>query len=155
MPEDRPISHRPLRSTDVAVRVTVLDPRVEDGPLARSVVCRLAVESVRPLPTLPYLGTVRVGGALETATGVYPVRLLKHFAIEPMDAAAPGLVVYRLSVDVSDEYPGPPTGLYAPSRSRPRLVTEPIETVCKRVAGLFARHCEDFRPPSVAVRLEP
>ena len=64
-------------------------------------------------------------------------------------------MISRLAVDLSDEWPGPPPGLYVPPGYRPRVVTEPVETVCKRVAGLFGRHCEQYRPPSVAVRLEP
>lgn len=153
MPGDRPDRNQP-RSTDVVVRVSVLEPRLEDDPPARTGVCRLVVESTRPLPSAPYAGTTRVTAVYEAANGQYPVRLLKHFEIDPIEIA-PGTGVYRLAIDLSDEWPGPPPGAYVPPSYRPRRVSEPVETVCKRVAGLFARHCEQFRPPTVSVRLEP
>ena len=154
MSGDNPVSKALPRRADALVRVAVLDAHLEDDGAGRAGVCRLVVESARPLPASPYAGTVRVGGACETATGVYPVRILKHFVVEPLDAAD-GSAVYRLAVDLSDEWPGPPPGLYVPPGYRPRVVTEILETICKRVAGLFGRHCEQYRPPSVTVRLEP
>jgi hypothetical protein len=138
---------------DVSVRVTVLLPRVDEGSSHPVGVCELLVESARALPYSPYRGSVRVGGTEETATGFHPIRLLKHFEVEPLEAAH-GASTYRLTIDLSEEWPGAGPRDY-PTSSRPRRVTEPIEVICKRVAGVFGRHCEQFRPPSVSVRLEP
>jgi hypothetical protein len=135
------------------VRVTVLDPSVEERPPERTGVCRLLVESCGALPRPPYAGTVRVGGVEETATGAHPCRLLRHFAVEFLEPAPRG-ALYRVRVDLSDEWP-PAGGYRSPSRGPDRRLAEPAAVIFARVAAVFGRHCETYRLPSVVVRYEP
>jgi hypothetical protein len=153
MPTDQSLSESATGSRNVDIRVTVLLPRVDEASSGPAGICELLVESARPLPYSPYRGSVRVGGTEETPTGFHPIRLLKHFEVEPLESSH-GASTYRLTIDLSEEWRGTGPHHY-PAASRPRRVTEPIDTICKRVAGVFARHCEQFRPPSVSVRLEP
>ena len=133
------------------VRVTVLAPVITEYATARTGACQLLVESARTLPRSPYAGTVRVGGVERTATGTYPCRLLRHFAVTRV-GDAPGGAVYGVTVDLADEGPG--TGaIYDPPGYGVRRPDEPVEMICKRIAGVFGRHCEQFRPPSVIVEL--
>ena len=133
------------------VRVTVLAPAISEHASARAGACQLLVESARALPRAPYSGTLRVGGVERTATGTYPCRLLRHFTVTRV-ADAPGGALYEAAVDLADEGPG--TGAaYAPPGHGVRRPDEPIEVICKRIAGGFGRHCEQFRPPSVIVEL--
>ena len=114
--------------------------------------CRLLVESARPLPRATYAGTVRIGGVERAPARSFPCRLLKHFTVEYLEEA-PGGALYRASVDLADEEA---TGAlaYAPPGCAVRAVDEAIEVVCKRIAGLFGRHCEQYRPPTVVVKLD-
>jgi hypothetical protein len=150
MPVDRSVDRR---AAEIAVHVSVLEARLEEELPRRSGTCLLVVESTRPLPRAPYRGSVRVGGTEETATGLHPIRLLKHFEIAIREIARLQ-ATYFLVIDLSDEWQGTSARSFgfAPP---PRRVTEPTETICKRVAGIFARHCEEFRPPSVVVTYEP
>ena len=133
------------------VRVTVLAPATSEHAATRTGACQLLVESTRTLPRAPYAGTVRVGGTERTATGSYQCRLLKHFRVARV-ADAPGGAVYDVSVDLADE--GPMTGAaYAAPGLGVRRPDEPIEVICKRIAGIFGRYCEQYRPPSVIVEL--
>jgi hypothetical protein len=133
------------------VRVTVLTPAVSENGVARTGACQLLVESTRPLPRASYSGTARVGGVERTTTGSYPCRLLKHFTVARV-SDAPGGGIYTVSVDLADE--GPATGAaYAAPGLGVRRPDEPIEVICKRIAGVFGRYCEEFRPPSVIVEL--
>ena len=133
------------------VRVTVLAPAISEQTKARTGTCQFLVESARVLPRSPYAGTIRVGGVERTATGTYPCRLLRHFAVTRI-GDVPGGAVYEATVDLADEGSG--TGAsYAPPGHGVRRPDEPIEVICKRIAGVFGRHCEQFRPPSVIVEL--
>jgi hypothetical protein len=129
------------------VRVTVIAPTVSE----RAGSCQLLVESTRALPRAPYAGTVRVGGVERTATGSYPCRLLKHFTIVYTGDASGG-AMYAVTVDLADEGAG--TGaVYSAPGLGVRRPDEPVEVICKRIAGVFGRYCEEFRPPSVIVEL--
>ncbi len=141
-------------SNHVGVRITVLEPAVAETATARTATCRFAAESTRELPRA-HAGTVRVG-ALETLpSGAHPCRLLKHYAVErdAYDIAAdPGRATYRVTIDLSDEsvaqgavYLAPGCGVRRPN--------EPVQEVCRRVAGVFARYCEQYRPPSIRIEL--
>jgi hypothetical protein len=129
------------------VRVTVLAPAVAE----RVGTCQLLVESARALPRAPYAGTVRVGGVERTATGSYPCRMLKHIVVARV-SDAPGGALYTVTVDLADEGAGSGAAYAAPGLGV-RRPTEPVEVICKRIAGVFGRHCEEFRPPSVIVEL--
>jgi hypothetical protein len=141
----------PALSPTAPVRVTVFDPVVDEQPPACIGRCRLLVESARPLPRGTYAGTVRIGGAEWTHTQSFPCRLLKHFSVEYLEEA-PGGALYSARVDLaSEEGAGAPA--YAPPGCGVREVDEAIDVICKRIAGLFGRHCEQYRPPSVIVKL--
>jgi hypothetical protein len=94
---------------------------------------------------------VRLSGTERTASGSYPCRLLKHFTVTRV-ADAPGGARYTVSIDLADEGPAAGTG-YVPPGCGVRSPADSIETVTKRIAGVFGRHCEQFRPPSVVVEL--
>ena len=132
------------------VHVTVVEPYIDQYVSSRVGICQLTVETERPLPRAPYSGTVRLKGAEASARGLHEIRLLRHYEVVPV-AIDDGLGRYRLEVDLSDDpTPEPPVG-------RPpviRRVNEPVDAICKRIAGLFGRYCEAYRPPSVSVRLE-
>lgn len=135
--------------------------------------CQLQVESTHPLPRAPYAGTVRVYGLETTRTGNHQCRMLKHFTIEVTEELPSGLI-YQVTVDLADELPAPipppllPSvhstsypSVHQPVASLPaivapdlgrRRVNEPLETICKRIAGIFGRYCEEFRAPSISVR---
>lgn len=133
------------------VRVTVINPEVVERDRTRTGACQLLVEAAKPLPRAPYSGTVRIGGAERTATGVHPCRLLKHYTIERIQDE-PSEARYALEVDLGDE--GATSGpAYVPPGFGIRSPDEPIEIICKRIAGVFGRYCEEFRPPSVVVEL--
>ena len=134
-----------------SVRVTVLAPSTTHHAATRKGACELLVESTRPLPRAPYAGTVRLTGVERTATGDYPCRMLKHFTVM-RTGDAPGGARYAMTIDLSDEGPGRGGGYTPPGRGV-RSPDEPIEVVAKRIAGVFGRHCEQFRPPSVVVEL--
>jgi hypothetical protein len=134
-----------------SVRVTVLAPSTIDHAASRRGACDLLVESTRPLPRAPYAGTVRLTGVERTARGVHPCRMLKHFAVE-RTGDAPGGARYSVTIDLSDEGSAPGRG-YAPPGRGIRSPDEPIAVVAKRIAGVFGRYCEQFRPPTVVVEL--
>ena len=132
--------------------ITVLSPEISGHGRERAGRCELLVKSTSPLPRGVYAGTVRVAAREQNATGAHPCRLLKHFRIERLRDALEG-VLYAMSVDLGDEdtsaahrYAAPGVGTRRPD--------EPIETVCGRIAGIFGRHCEGYRPPSVVVDVE-
>ena len=133
------------------VRVTVLTPALAEHAAERTGTCRLLVESARPLPRAPYAGTVRVGGLERTATGSYSCRLLKHFTVAWVEDA-PGGALYAVAVDLAFEGAGTGAAYAAPGLGV-RRPDEPVEVICKRIAGVFGRYCEQFRPPSVIVEL--
>lgn len=134
-----------------SVRVTVLSPSTSDPAPSRKGVCELLVEATRPLPRAPYAGTVRLSGAERTATGSHQCRLLKHFTVTFV-TDAPGGARYAVSIDLADEGPAAGNG-YVPPGCGVRSPADSIETVTRRIAGVFGRHCEQFRPPSVVVEL--
>jgi len=114
--------------------------------------CLLDVESTRHLPRAPHRGSVRLEGAEKSMTGLHPVRLLRFFEIELREVST-SKSTYAVAIDISDDVQGAFSQTFMPAPAR--RVTEPVETICKRVAGIFARHCEGYRPPTVAVTLEP
>jgi len=133
------------------VRVTVLAPRLDGEAADRTGSCVLLVESSLPLPIAPYAGTVRITGIERKSTGAFACRLLKRYTVERESETDAG-VRYVVRVDLADEgarsgvaYTAPGTGVRRPD--------EPIEVICKRIAGVFGRACEGFRPPSVIVEL--
>jgi hypothetical protein len=138
-------------SDRTGVRVTVLAPALFERAGERAGGCRLLVESAGALPLAPYAGTVRVGGSERTATGSYSCRLLKHFTVTPVGDAPAG-AVFAVEIDLADEGRGAGTAYAAPGLGV-RRADEPIDVICKRIAGVFGRHCEQFRPPSVIVEL--
>jgi len=132
------------------IRITVADPSVNDGAGKRTAVCQLLIESASPLPHAPYAGTVRVGGSEFTSTGLHPCRLLKHFTVEYVEDTASG-ALYNITVDLTDE--GLSCGpAFVRNGGNTREVAESAEVICKRIAGIFGRHCEQYRPPSVIVK---
>jgi hypothetical protein len=135
-----------------SVRVTVLSPSTSDHAAARRGSCELLVEAARPLPRAPYAGTVRLSGTERTMTGSHPCRLLKHFTVTRV-ADAPGGTRYAVSIDLADEGPAAAGTGYAPPGCGVRSPADAIEVVTKRIAGIFGRYCEQFRPPSVVVEL--
>lgn len=162
----------------IEVRVTVVAPALEENLTKRTGLCQLLVESTSPLPRSPYEGTVRIGGIETTATGEHPCRLLKHFTIEFLEDVKSG-AFYQVVVDLSDEWPKPllpnipqhsldgpyasvsgpnyssvPPPAILPPKYGARELSESLEVVSKRIAGIFGRYCEEYRPPSVAVRLD-
>ncbi|MBX7222190.1 MAG: hypothetical protein K1Y36_19735 [Blastocatellia bacterium] len=156
-------------SNRVEVLITVLPPTVEENSPCRTALCQLRVESKKSLPRAPYSGTVRVAGVETTITGRHPCRLLKHYTVEFLEALQHG-GLYQVSVDLSDELPKPPVpnnpapDEYVPfhqpqpmANPTPGLgvkeLAEPLEAICKRIAGVFGRYCEEFRPPTVAVNV--
>jgi hypothetical protein len=133
------------------VHVTVLEPVIDWQPTKLLGTCQLLVSSEKQIPKAPYQGTVRIGGTEETVTGHHPCRILKHFTIEHVEDGTEGSF-YRLVVDLSHEWPGL-LNTPLPNGYGERQVAESVAVICKRIAGLFGRHCEDYRPPSVVVRL--
>lgn len=142
-------------SDQSGVRITVIDPAAAGTGSTRTGVCRLSVESARPLPR-SHRGTVRVRGLERPASGcAFAVRLLKHYEITRIDDAASRRVrrvLYSVRVDLGDEscrngaaYVAPGLGVRTPD--------EPVSEVCRRIAGTFGRFCERYRPPSVSVEL--
>lgn len=99
--------------------------------------------------------------------------MLKHFTIEVAEELPAGLI-YQVLVNLADELPSPTPPPPLPSFHSPsypsvhqptvsalaalppdlgrRIVNEPLETICKRIAGIFGRYCEEFRAPSIRVR---
>ena len=134
-----------------SVRVTVLAPGTSHHAPSRRGSCELLVEATRPLPRAPYAGTVRLSGTERTATGSHPCRMLKHFTVSYV-ADAPGGARYTVSIDLADESP-PAGGGYVPPGRGVRSPVDSIEVVAKRIAGVFGRYCEQFRPPTVVVEL--
>lgn len=99
--------------------------------------------------------------------------MLKHFTIEVAEELPAGLI-YQVLVNLADELPSPTPppplpsfhstsypsvhqpevplpAIVAPDLGR-RRVSEPLEIICKRIAGIFGRYCEEFRAPSIRVR---
>jgi hypothetical protein len=134
------------------LQLQVLNPRMVDESHQRRAYCELVIEWTKPLPTHTYNGTVHIMGQEQTVRGNYPCRLLRHYQVSWLETTING-AQYLLSIDVSDE--ALPTESYSPRRHSPnmRRVTEPIEVICRRVAGIFGRYCQDeYRPPTVIVR---
>ena len=134
-----------------SVRVTVLAPSTSGHAPSRKGGCELLVEATRSLPRAPYAGTVRLAGTERTATGSHPCRLLKHFTVTHV-SDAPGGARYEVSIDLADEGLAAGNGYVPPGRGV-RTPADSIEVVTKRIAGIFGRYCEQFRPPSVVVEL--
>lgn len=139
-------------STQALVHVTVLDASVETSSNTRTGVCRLRVRATRALPRAVHRGTIRLAGVEQTPRGVYPCRLLRHYAIERVGDEPDG-AVFSMTIDLSDEEHAP-VARYAPPGACLKSPNEPIEVVCKRIAGVFGRVCEEFRPSSVVVDLD-
>ncbi len=133
------------------VRVTVVGPVVTGSALDRAGACRFVVASSRALPRAPYSGTVRLGGVERTVTGTHPCRLLKTFSVARAGETAEG-AEYAVTVDLADESGGAGASYVAPGLGV-RRPDEPVDVICKRIAGIFGRFCEEFRPPSVSVDL--
>lgn len=133
------------------VRLTVLNPTVTGDGAARTGSCALLVASSRPLPRAPYAGTVRVAGVERTATGTHACRMLKRYSVEREADEADG-ARYLVTVDLGDE-DGPAGAAYAAPGYGVRHPDEPIDVVSKRIAGIYGRICEAYRPPSVIVEL--
>jgi hypothetical protein len=55
-----------------------------------------------------------------------------------------------VTIDLSDEGHAP-AARYAPPGACLKAPNEAIEVVCKRIAGVFGRICEEFRPSTVVV----
>ncbi len=139
-------------SSQALVHVTVLDASVETSSNTRTGTCRLRVRARRALPRAVHRGTIRLSGLERTARGTFPCRLLRHYEIERIGDEPDG-AVYAVSIDLSDEEHAPVTR-YAPPGACLTSPDEPIEVVCKRIAGVFGRVCEEFRPSSVVVDLD-
>src|SRR6185369_1028263 len=107
-------------ASSVTIHVTVAAPSVAESPTARTGACQILVESTRPLPRAPYVGTVRVGGEEEGPTGRHPVRLLRDFTVRFVDATPHGHL-YDVAVDLSDERPARAAG-YPREAHEPRRV---------------------------------
>ena len=135
------------------VRVSILDAAVDTSPGKRTGTCRLRVRSERALPKAAHRGTVQLAGLEETARGAFPCRLLRHYTIERIGEDTDG-ATYSLTIDLSDEGHAP-AARYAPPGACLKTPNEPIEVVCKRIAGVFGRFCEEFRPSSVVVDFDP
>lgn len=140
-------------SHHVGVHITVVDPAVAECATARTLTCRFDVVASRPLPRA-YAGTIRVGGSETTPAGVYACRMLKHYAVERDDEAEgdDARATYRVTIDLSDESASQGVTYLAPGCGV-RRPNEPVQEVCRRVAGVFARHCEQFRAPSIRIDL--
>lgn len=136
-------------STQALVHVTVLDASVETANGTRTGNCRLRVRAARALPRAVHRGTVRLAGLEQTLRGTFPCRLLRHYVVERI-GDEPGGAVYAVTIDLSDEGHAPAVR-YAPPGACLESPTEPIEVVCKRIAGVFGRVCEEFRPSTVVV----
>lgn len=131
-----------------AIRLTVLSPELDASASPRIATFDLLVETARPLPTDTYPGSVRISGAETTPTGVHPCRLLRHFRVEFVERLDSG-ARYRVTFDFSDD---PPSSTeYGRKDNPPRTITDSLDVVCKRIAGLFGRRCEDYRPPATAL----
>lgn len=133
------------------VRITVMAPATVESAASRTGTCQLLVESARALPRAAYAGTVRVAGVERTPSGSHPCRLLKHFSVTRTGDAPEG-GIYAVSIDLADEGPVANATYAAPGLSV-RRPDEPVEVICKRIAGVYGRHCEQYRPPSVIVQL--
>ncbi len=139
-------------STQALVHVFVLDASVETANGSRTGVCRLRVRAARTLPRAVHRGTVRLAGLEQTLRGTFPCRLLRHYTVERIGDEPDG-AVYAVTIDLSDEGHAP-VARYAPPGACLKSPSEPIEVVCKRIAGVFGRVCEEFRPSSVVVDLD-
>jgi hypothetical protein len=133
------------------LQIQVLNPRLVTTPVQRRADCELLVEATKPLPTHTYQGTVHLLAQEQTATGNYPCRLLRHYQVSWVAATTDG-AQYLLQVDISDE-PLAVGAVYSNKHHHLRQVTESVEVICRRVAGIFGRYCQDeYRPPTVVVR---
>lgn len=139
-------------STQALVHVTVIDLAVETSSDIRTGICRLRVRSTRPLPVAVHRGTVRIAGTETTPRGTFPCRLLRPYTIERVRDHADG-ADFAVSIDLSDEVHAPPAR-YAPPGACRTSPSESIDVICKRIAGVFGRACEAFRPSSVVVDLD-
>lgn len=129
------------------VNITVYEPTVTNSAGKSLATCQIHVESSLPLPRAPYSGTVRITGQESTPTGSYPCRLLRHYSVEYLEATATG-ANYRITIDVSREES--PSSLFKSGQTKE--LAESLDLICRRVAGLFGRHCEQYKPPSVVVK---
>lgn len=131
-----------------SIQITILTPeannRLIDNCLAT---CELLIQSIIPLPHALYIGTIRVGGSESTATGLHPCRLLKHFTIEYIEDTSAG-TLYKLSVDLKDEDPFY-SAIYPSNSGNVRKLADSVDVIFRRIAGVFGRHCEQYRPSSV------
>jgi hypothetical protein len=134
-----------------AIRLTVLSLELDAPASPRIATFELHVESPRPLPTDVYLGSVRIFGTETTPTGVHRCRLLRHFQVDFLNSTKTG-ARYRVTLDFSDETPKPTD--FSQTNVPPRTIAESIDVVSRRVAGLFGRWCEDYRPPFTALIVE-
>jgi len=131
------------------VRVTVSDATVSEASGHRMGACTLHVRADRPLPTATFEGTVWVAGIESSPRGEFPCRMLRPYRVE-RSRSEPRGASYAVTVDLRDEHIRP-TAAYTPPGTLRKSPVEPIEVVCKRIAGIFGRTCEAFRPPSVVV----
>lgn len=134
-----------------AIRLSVLSLELDAAASPRIATFDLHVESPRPLPTDLYLGSVRIFGTETTPTGVHHCRLLRHFRVEFSGKTETG-ACFRVTLDFSDDAPNPTE--FSSASLPPRTISESIDVVAKRVAGLFGRWCEDYRPPFTALVVE-
>jgi hypothetical protein len=139
-------------SSQALVHVTVLDASVDTSAHTRTGTCRLRVRSARALPRAVHRGTVRISGIERTTRGTFECRLLRQYEIERIGDEPDG-ALYSMSIDLSDEEHAP-VARYAPPGACLKSPNESIEVVCKRIAGVFGRLCEEFRPTSVVVDLD-
>lgn len=138
----------------VAVNIEVMLPNIIEEAGRRFTTCQLLVTSTASLPRAPYTGTVRITGKETSATGSHPCRLLKHFSVQFSQETPVGLI-YQLRVDISDESFTPSYPIKTPQSKyldQNKYLDESAEIICKRVAGLFGRYCEQYKPPSVIIK---